>query len=123
MGVSVKTFERNNIKVELRFDPKIGPGTIRDYHKTSNRCREISRLLSPVNLSINFSNPYTYSGSGRSVNIFVFERDEKVWLPKKKREKLVKILKSKKAKKLGIVSFKIQRVKETITTRRELTLL
>lgn len=108
---------QNNVKVEISFDPRIGKSAWRDYYKMSDRCTAINQKLRPIIPCIDFDNPYTYGY--RPVKKFIFELDEKIWLPEKKRKALAKILRSKKLKALGVKSFRICRVTETTIIRRE----
>lgn len=117
MSKSVTKRVQNNVKVDLVFDPPVGPPASRRYMEMYHRCEGIHEILAPLKLDcISFNNPYTYGG--RPVQRFSFEINEKTWLPPKKRKLLAKMLGSKKMKSLGLVDFRIRRVKQTVVTER-----
>lgn len=116
--MSKKVDKATNIKVTMRFNPGIGGGNIKDYHQMRKRCGEISKIFArhKIHLPISFGNPYAYGY--RKVKTFTFEVDQKVWL-KNKLKALRKALEGcRRNKTIGLKEFKIQRVRQTITTER-----
>lgn len=121
MSVSTKTRTTVKSRIDFRFDPPIGPPRNRaNYSKMRNRTEELAKALAPAlkkNCMIDFANPYTYAYS--PTKLFTVEFPE-ANLPIKI-EPLIKALNSLKVKRLGLVEYRIRRLVETVTIRRETT--